>query len=163
MAAPKGNQYALGNDGGRPSKYDEKYCDMLIEHFSVIPQTTKSKKTYYADGTLKSEEEYPIASEFPTFQSFANKIGVNMDTLEEWRTKHQDFSESYARAKELQEHIWLVNSMGNLYNSQFAQFFGKNCLGYKDKTEVETSGETTVTNKIDLSGMSTEDLKEMLK
>ena len=27
--------------------------------------------------------------------------------------------------------------MNNNYNSQFAQFFGKNCLGYKDKTEVE--------------------------
>lgn len=29
--------------------------------------------------------------------------------------------------------------MGNLYNAQFAQFFGKNCLGYKDKTEVEST------------------------
>jgi hypothetical protein len=30
--------------------------------------------------------------------------------------------------------------MNNSYNSQFAQFFSKNCLGYKDKQEVENSG-----------------------
>jgi hypothetical protein len=44
------------------------------------------------------------------------------------------------RAKQLQEKIWLTNGMNNLYNSQFAQFFGKNCLGYKDKQEVEHTG-----------------------
>jgi hypothetical protein len=137
MAAPKGNQYAKGlENSGRPSKYKEEYCSLIIEHFTVQPQITKSKKTYYADGTLKSEEEYPVAVEFPTFQNFANKIGVDMTTLDEWKNKHEEFSQSYARAKELQESIWLVNSMGNLYNAQFAQFFGKNCLGYKDKQEV---------------------------
>lgn len=137
MAAPKGNQYALGSeDSGRPSKYDLKYCEMIVDHFRVQPQITKSKETYFADGTLKSKEEYPIAAELPTFQNFADKIGVNVDTLHEWKDKHEEFSESYARAKQLQEHIWLVNSMSNLYNAQFATFFGKNCLGYKDKQEV---------------------------
>lgn len=140
MGAPKGNQYAKGCEtNGRPSKYKEEYCEAIIEHFNIVPITTKSKKTYYADGTLKSEEEYPIGSEFPTFQSFANKIRVNVDTLSEWCKCYEEFSEAYARAKSMQEHIWLVNSMGNLYNAQFAQFFGKNCLGYKDKTEVETT------------------------
>jgi len=79
-------------------------------------------------------------TDFPTFQGFANSIEVNGDTLVEWSKIHQDFSAAYSRAKELQEHIWLTNGMNNLYNSQFAQFFGKNCLGYKDKNETEISG-----------------------
>jgi hypothetical protein len=78
-----------------------------------------------------------VAAMLPTFQSFADKIGVHIDTLHEWKKVHATFSEAYARAKQLQEHIWLVNGMNNLYNSQFAQFFGKNCLGYKDKTEID--------------------------
>lgn len=139
LGAPIGNKFAIGNEGGSPTKYKTEYCEMLVDFFRVQPQILKKKRTYFADGQLKSEEEYPIASELPTFQSFADKIGVHVDTLHEWKNKHEEFSEAYARAKQLQEHIWLVNSMGNLYNAQFAQFFGKNCLGYKDKTEVEST------------------------
>jgi hypothetical protein len=58
----------------------------------------------------------------------------------EWEKQYVEFSKAYSRAKQLQEHIWLVNGMSNLYNAQFAQFFGKNCLGYKDKVETEISG-----------------------
>lgn len=145
---------------GRPTKYKEEYCDMLIEHFNITPQILKKKTEYYQNGNIKSESEYPVANELPTFQSFANKIDVNMDTLEEWKSKYKEFSEAYTRAKELQEHIWLVNGMSNLYNSQFAQFFGKNCLGYKDKQEIET---TNVANlKID-SSLTTEEIRKMLK
>lgn len=125
--------------GGRPDKYKEEYCDMIIEHFQVIPFIIKSKKTFYQNGQVKSEEEYPIASELPTFQKFADKIGVCMKTLDNWQEKHEEFLQAYTRAKSLQEHIWLVNGMAGHYNSQFAQFFGKNCLGYKDKQEVESN------------------------
>ena len=159
MPAPKGNQYAKGStDTGRPSKYKKEYCDAIIEHFNITPTITKSKKTFYADGTLKSEEEYPIGAEFPTFQSFAFKIEVSIDTLNEWCKVHKEFSESYAQAKALQESIWLVNSMGNLYNSQFAQFFGKNCLGYKDKSEVEATNH----NYDETSSLSDDELEKEL-
>lgn len=124
--------------GGRPTKYKKEYCEMMVNYFRVQPQITKYKKTYFADGTLKSEEEYPVAAMMPTFQSFADKINVTVSTLWEWEQQHEEFSKAYMRAKQLQEHIWLVNGMSNLYNAQFAQFFGKNCLGYKDKQEVES-------------------------
>ncbi|MEG2082426.1 MAG: terminase small subunit, partial [Oscillospiraceae bacterium] len=80
-------------------------------------------------------------AEFPTFQGFANFIGVDVNTLLNWTKEHAEFLGAYMRAKQLQEKVWLVNGMGGLYNSQFAQFFGKNCLGYKDKQETEISGD----------------------
>jgi len=126
--------------GGRPPKYKPEYCDLIIEHFRVPAQTMKSKKTYYADGTIKSEEEYPVATDLPTFQNFADSIGVHMSQLTRWQDEYEEFRTAYARAKQLQEHIWLVNGMSNLYNSQFAQFFGKNCLGYSDKQSIELTG-----------------------
>lgn len=128
------------NKGGAPSKYKKEYCEFIITYFSIPPQRVEYKREYFQNGNLKSETPIITANEFPTFQGFADKIGVHIDTLHEWKEKHKEFSEAYMRAKQLQEKIWLVNSMQNLYNAQFAQFFGKNCLGYKDKQEIEHSG-----------------------
>jgi len=120
--------------------FKPEYCDMIIEHFTIQPQQTVYKRTFFPDGSVKSEDPVLLPEQFPTFQKFADKIGVHIDTLHKWKEDNESFSEAYARAKQLQEHIWLVNGMSNLYNSQFAQFFGKNCLGYKDKTETEITG-----------------------
>lgn len=129
---------------GRPTKYDKKYCDQIIEYFRVPSTRTVLQTEYYKDGDVKSEREIEVATLLPTFQGFADEIGVNDDTLVEWAKVHPEFSAAYSHAKKLQEKIWLQNSMSGLYNAQFAQFFGKNCLGYKDKTEVENSGEQTL-------------------
>lgn len=134
---------------GRPTKYKKEYCDNLIKYFDVPPQSCMYKEEYFQNGQLKSKTPIIIAEEFPTFQGYANEIGVNIDTLHEWKDKHKEFSEAYTRAKELQEKIWLINGMSGLYNAQFAQFFGKNCLGYKDKQEIEESGDKTITIKMD--------------
>jgi hypothetical protein len=140
MPAPKGNKYALGNKGGQPTKYRPEYCEKIIEFFTVQPQQTVYKRTYFSDGRIKSEEPVILPEQLPTFQKFADSIGVTVSTLWEWEKNIEEFSKAYARAKQLQEHIWLVNGMSNLYNSQFAQFFGKNCLGYKDTQNIEVTG-----------------------
>lgn len=124
---------------GRPTKYDKAYCEELVRYFSAPPQSCVYKKEYFQNGKLKSETPIVTAAEFPTFQGFASKIGVNIDTLYEWRKQHPEFSEAFTRAKLLQENIWLVNSMGDLYNAQFSKFFGINCMGYKEKQETAVS------------------------
>ena len=139
----------MAHAGGRPTKYKEEYCDAIVQYFSVQPQQTTYRRTYYADGTINSEEPITLAEQIPTFQGFANDIGVHVDTLIEWAKIDKKFSEAYARAKQLQEKIWLINGMSGLYNSQFAQFFGKNCWGYKDKTETEHTGDVTISIKIE--------------
>ena len=149
----------MANKVGRPTKYQKKYCDEIIEYFNKPPQNCMYKEEYFNDGTLKSKTPIITAIEFPTFQGYANEIGVNIDTLHEWKDKYEEFSEAYTRAKQLQEKIWLVNAMGGLYNSQFAQFFGKNCLGYKDKQELEHSG--NINNPFEK--LSIEELRNIIK
>lgn len=149
----------MPNKVGRPTKYDEKYCKEIIKYFDKPPQSCMYKEEYFNNGEVKSKTPIITAIEFPTFQGFANKIRVNTDTLHQWRKEHEEFSEAYTRAKELQEKIWLVNAMGGLYNAQFAQFFGKNCLGYKDKQEVEHSGK--INNPFE--GMTTEELRQLIE
>lgn len=130
----------IKNKGGAPTKYKPEYCEEIIEYFRLPPSRTEYKEEYFANGDLKSRVPIVIATEFPTFQGFADKIGVHVDTLHEWCKVHEEFSEAYTHAKSLQEKIWLVNGMGGLYNAQFAQFFGKNCLGYRDKQEIDHAG-----------------------
>lgn len=136
----QGNQISVGNNGGVESTYKEEYCQQMVDYFTREPQQVVYKKEYFQNGTLKSEYPIILPEQFPTFQGFADEIGTTPKTLLDWEKRYPEFSEAYARAKALQEHIWLVNGMGNLYNSQFAQFFGKNCLGYKEKQEVELTG-----------------------
>lgn len=143
--------------GGRPTKYKAEYCDSIISYFDLPPQQTTYKRTYYANGQLKSEEPCVLAEQLPTVEGFAHSISVHKDTLYEWASKHKEFSVALARARQLQEKIWLVNAMGGQYNAQFAQFFGKNCLGYKDKSETELSGDMGV--KVTLDG----DIKDWAK
>lgn len=126
--------------GGAPTKYKKEYCEKVIDFFRIEPYETKIQKEFFSDGSIRSEKVVIIPTKFPTFQDFADSIGVHIDTLNEWCKKHEEFSEAYARAKQLQEKIWLINGMNGQYNSQFAIFFGKNCLGYKDKQELEHSG-----------------------
>ena len=53
--------------GGAPSKYNPSYCQELIDHMS----------TGYS------------------FESFAGKIGVDRDTIYEWRKVHPAFSDAF--------------------------------------------------------------------
>lgn len=56
---------------GRPTKYDPKYCDQLIAYMALPA----------------------------SFESFAGEIGVDRDTLYEWRKKHKDFSDAHKKGK----------------------------------------------------------------
>lgn len=68
---------------GRPSKYKSKYCKMLIEDM---------------------ESGY-------SFEAFAGKIDVNVDTLHEWCKRHQEFSDAkqlaYAKSRRYWEKVGL--------------------------------------------------------
>ena len=124
---------------GRPSKYKPEYCDAIIDYFDRPPQRVEYKRTYNADGSVKTEEPIIFGEQIPTLQGFAHTVDTTAKTLWEWADKYPEFGKAYARAKELQEHILVINAMGGQYNSQFAQFFAKNNLGYKDKTEQEVT------------------------
>ena len=115
------------NKGGRPTKYREEYCEQMIEYFDQEP--------YKVDCNGKKDP-----NEFPTFSRFAVDIGVNRDTLKEWRNVHPLFSAAYKKCKELQRHILMTNGLMGLYAPAFACFTAKNVTDMRDKKEVDVSG-----------------------
>lgn len=137
---------------GRPSKYKEEYAQALIEHFDHPPYR-KIIKTI----TPKNGEPYNIEvdepTDFPTLASFACKIGVCRDTLQEWAKHHEDFSAAYKRAILYQEQYLTVNGLKGFINSPFGIFTAKNVLKWRDKQPDET--DVVVNN---LSNLSDEEL-----
>ena len=65
------------NKVGAPTKYKEEYCEEVIEYFRVPPTIVDYKIEYYQNGNVKSKIPLIRGNEFPTFQGFADKIGVN--------------------------------------------------------------------------------------
>lgn len=135
--APHGNKNALGNKGGGVTKYDPKYCDMLLEYFFSAQPKIGVRKTYHANGEIKSEEEYVIAPELPTLQKFATDIGVTYKCLNEWSLKHVEFGEVYARARDYQNHLVLSNGMAGRYNPGLAKLWLENHLELTEKVDVK--------------------------
>lgn len=121
---------------GRPTAYRPEYCDDIVTYFNVPAKT---------DGT---------ATEFPTVQDFACKIGVTVATLLNWCDKYPDFAQAYALARQKQESILLKNAMDGGYSAQFAKFFAINCFDgrYKDKQDVDLKQDTTISFAITASG-----------
>jgi hypothetical protein len=98
---------------GQPTKYDPKYCEMVIEHMS----------------------------QGLSVEAFAGIIAVCKDTVYEWAKVHEDFSDAIKVGKSKRrvffERLGIDGMMGNLKNfSAAAWIFHMKCReGYKEDTE----------------------------
>lgn len=121
---------------GRPSKFKEEYCDMLIEHM---------KKGM-------------------SFESFAAVINVNRDTLFEWRRVEPNFSDAYKKALEVSLYTWEqlghAGMMGKVagFNPTLWIFNMKNRFKWRDKQPEEV----TQVN-VNIEKMSDEELEKIIK
>lgn len=107
--------------GGRPTKYDPKFCDKVIEYFDVPP--FKEVSTVF--GVKR------IPNILPTIAGFAHWIGVSKDTIYEWKKNYPEFSDAVQRAGANQEHMLLTNALLGIYNHKFAALVGINVTDMK--------------------------------
>lgn len=121
---------------GRPTKYKEEYCDELIDFFDKELTREIIKTVITKTGEIVEIPE-EVATDLPLFQSFAHEIGVCVDTLQEWKSKHDEFSSAYKRAKDLQMIHLVTNGLQGRYSNSFAIFTAKNILKWRDKPPEE--------------------------
>ncbi len=135
---------------GRPSKYNDKYCEDIIEFFS-IPTTYEEEIT---NVNKKTGEEFTTyvekANQLPTFEGFAKKISVDTDTLMNWTKEHASFAQAYARCKQLQKDFLVQNALLGHYNTAFSIFLAKNITDLRDKVENNVSIQTQEPLKIEI-------------
>jgi len=108
--------------GGRPTKYKPEYCQKIIDYFSIDVEEYKS-----------GEKKYP------TFIDFAHSINVSDESMNRWKEKYPEFRGAYKKAKKLLESFFIQAGMQGAVNTTFAIFYSKNCLGWKDKQEIDQS------------------------
>ena len=135
-------RYNGKHPGGRPTKYDPKYCSQLIAYMKRGGKKF-SKPMTVSHGLQEGGEivDHLIGKLPAFFQGFAEKIGVSMETLDEWGDVHPEFAESYKRAKRIQLQQMIEGGLSGVYQQSSLIFALKNMHLWRDQTEVKHSGE----------------------
>lgn len=100
---------------GRPTKYKPEYCQGIIDYF------------HDSEGC-------------PLIQDYAHSIGVNKTTLYEWEQNYPDFSNAIKTAREMQESKLVSGALTGKFQQAFSIFMAKNIIGWRDKHEVDHTG-----------------------
>jgi hypothetical protein len=127
---------------GRPTAYQEDYCQQIISHFDQPLYVDKIKEVASGGRAVKITEEKP--NSMPTFESFAGKIGVTHNTLRNWCKEYPDFLSAYSYCKDIQKKFIIEHGMMGNYNPGFAKFVAINVTDLQDKVvhEVKSAGIT---------------------
>jgi hypothetical protein len=130
----KNGRFVKGNEIGKEtrakvgdklaSKYREEYGEQMLEWFL--------------------DETRP----YPQFVFFAQEIGVDSDTLENWCKEYPHFRCCYNECKKIQLGKLVEGTMFRQFDSSFAKFIAINCHGMKEKTETDVKADATITVNI---------------
>lgn len=123
MGAPIGNQFALGNKGGRPSEYDPAYVERAKEYIEA------NQDTYILGTSIKVK--------LPTIEGFARFLKVSVSSLHEWAKEHEVFSLALDEIKNEQKQRLLDKGLSGDYNSTIAKLILSANHGLREKTESE--------------------------
>jgi hypothetical protein len=134
---PKPEGYVFG----RPTKYDPKYCEMMINFFDVPKNqlVVKKKTTFIRKGeNERTEEEFEtIPNDLPTLYRFARSIGVSKTTVLKWIEDHEDFLDAYNSIKDIQKEFLSDNGLRGLYPPSSFIFVAKNVTDMTDQKQID--------------------------
>ena len=144
---------------GAPTLYRDEYCAMVVEYFA-------SREIPTMQSPDNRESVAQTYATMPTFQGFAGSIGVSTKVLYDWQGRHASFSESCARARDIQEQWFICGLNTGGINPTGGIFVSKNILKWRDKTEIETvsrveDSESTTAMKAALEHASPGQLAEL--
>lgn len=109
--------------GGRPTSYEPKFCDKVIELFR--------------DGSSIAEIAY--------------ELDVAKSTIYEWIDKNEEFSNAMKKGKDISEGWWCKKGRVNIDNKDFNSTLWymnmKNRFGWSDKQESTHNVNVTETQK----------------
>lgn len=158
MPAPKGNQYALGNSGGRPTKLTEELLDLARGYLFECNDKYEQVVKQVNKGTGNETIENKLIVCFPSVAGLARTMGISRDTIYEWCKPNKEISDSLTeQEKEEQEKVnnlcdelsqivkdiqteqekrLLDNGLAGTYNPMITKLIlGKH--GYSEKTETD--------------------------
>lgn len=113
---------------GRPTLYDPSFCEKVDEYLS-----TATKENMH----------------MPKIESFALFLGVNKDTLYEWKAKYPEFSDALGKILTIQAERLIDDGIygGKEVNATIVKLLLQNNHGMREKTDTDvTSMGEKITN-----------------
>ena len=149
MAAPKGNQFAIGNSG-RDKKWDS--VDTLQKDINDYFESC-DKNLVFAGHKSDGTEIFKAKPLPYTVEGLCESLECDRDTLLNYQKTegYEEFFGTIKRAKNKIQRQKVENGLLGDSNATITIFDLKNNHGYKDKTEVETT-EIIKPEKIEFEG-----------
>lgn len=126
---------------GRPTKYKTQYCEEIVKYFKEMAAPIEIE--------VKGKTEFIDPKKPPTLYGFAAQIGVCIDTIHEWGTQHDKFSDAVKESKAIQAKFIIEGGMSGNTNTAFSIFMMKNNFNWTDKTQAEVTNKVTLEDLID--------------
>jgi hypothetical protein len=124
---------------GRPTEYKPEYCQQLVTYFT----------------------EQVAASKLPFLSKWAREeAGVCEQTALRWVEAHEEFSEAYKKAKDMQKECLIENALTGKFQQTFAIFTAKNITDMRDVQETKNQTDFNITG---LEKLTDEQLDAVIK
>lgn len=137
--------------GGRPTIYGE---EILIKTRAYLTDTKDQYVDIPAgkdkDGNTVFINKFQV--NLPSLQGLARYLGINQDTIYDWRSKYPEFSDILAQILAEQSKRLIEKGLSGDYNSNIAKLvLGKH--GYHEKSDVEVTVPKPISDVLQDSGV----------
>lgn len=141
-----GNKFALGNEGGRPTKYSPEMVQLAYEYLKeCVDEETERIKS---EGDRSTTYQLGINAKIPTVAGLALKLKVSKETIYQWKKENKEFSDALEAILTEQERKLIDNSISGKYNPLIAKLLLVK-HGYVDRQELTgKDGEKLIENEM---------------
>ncbi len=159
---------------GTATLYDPSLCDEIIHYFTnaVASKMVVSEESFekefpgmMAEGPNFKGKHKAIAraviGDIPTFERFANSLGVTTRTLYNWSAKFPDFAYAMERCNEIQKDIFVQGLASGRIPANGGIFVAKNVTGMRDEQTVSVQQAPVSTERPALAKYTPAQLQEL--
>jgi hypothetical protein len=141
MGAPKGNKYAVGGGGGRPTKLTPKLLEKARGFLKWQKGQIITKVVFNKDGRQEIEAPRP-----PTVNHFSEYLGISRETAYAWDKENIDFSDILSEVQQKYEQVLIDNGLVDRYNANLAKFLLSADHGKKEKSDLTSNDKEIAMN-----------------
>jgi hypothetical protein len=141
---------AKAKQKGRPTTYSP---DILKKTLQYIEKSKDEIEEYHKTrGVQSNSYERLVKPGLPTRDGLALFLNVHRDTIHQWSTIHQEFSDTLDIIDAMQKQMLILGGLSGDYNPVIAKLILSSNHGMKEKNETELSNpdgnlKTIVINK----------------
>ena len=146
MGAPLGNQYAVGNNGGRPTEYREEFCEKVKDYLQGC--TDEWDEYHKTRGNTSNTYERSMRVKLPSICGFALFLGFGEPTLYEWEKEHDEFHKTLDSIRALQKQRLLDGGASGTYNPTIAKLILSSDHGMREGQDITSGGEKISVNVV---------------